>query len=48
MEGPRPWWWFDFLTTEPLSFASLSLWSGTVVELLDTMFDRRVTYADLG
>ena len=20
---PRPWWWFDFLTTEPLAFASL-------------------------
>ena len=44
---PRPWWWFDFLTTEPLAFASLDRWSGTVAELLDTMFDPTVTYADL-
>lgn len=44
---PRPWWWFDFLTTEPLSFASLSKWSGTVAELLDSMFDPTVTYEDL-
>lgn len=44
---PRPWWWFDFLTTEPLEFASLSSWSGTVAELLDDMFDPTVTYDDL-
>ncbi|EID17727.1 alpha-hydroxyacid dehydrogenase, FMN-dependent L-lactate dehydrogenase [Mycolicibacterium phlei] len=44
---PRPWWWFDFLTTEPLSFASLDRWSGTVAELLDSMFDPTVTYEDL-
>ena len=44
---PRPWWWFDFLTTEPLSFASLDRWSGTVAGLLDTMFDPTVTYDDL-
>lgn len=44
---PRPWWWFDFLTTEPLSFASLDRWSGTVGELLDSMFDPTVTYEDL-
>ena len=44
---PRPQWWIDFLTTEPLSFASLSRWSGTVAELLDTMFDPTVTYEDL-
>ena len=44
---PRPWWWFDFLTTEPLEFASLSSWSGTVAELLDHMFDPTVTYDDL-
>jgi L-lactate dehydrogenase (cytochrome) len=44
---PRPWWWFDFLTTDPLEFASLSSWSGTVAELLDHMFDPTVTYADL-
>ena len=44
---PRPAWWFNLLTTEPLAFASLSRWSGTVGELLDTMFDPSVTYDDL-
>ena len=44
---PRPWWWFDFLTTDPLEFASLSSWDGTVAELLDFMFDPTVTYSDL-
>ena len=44
---PRPAWWFNFLTTEPLAFASLSRWSGTVAELLDTMLDPAVTYEDL-
>jgi len=44
---PRPWWWFDFLTTDPLEFASLSSWQGTVAELLDHMFDPTVTYEDL-
>jgi L-lactate dehydrogenase (cytochrome) len=43
----RPGWWFNLLTTEPLSFASLSRWPGTVAELLDSMFDPTVTYADL-
>ncbi|MEV6769257.1 alpha-hydroxy acid oxidase [Nocardia sp. NPDC051030] len=43
----RPWWWWDFLTTEPLAFASLDRWSGTVAELLDTMFDPTVTFDDL-
>jgi len=44
---PRPEWWINFLTTEPLAFASLNRWSGTVGELLDTMFDPTVTYEDL-
>ena len=44
---PRPWWWWDFLTTEPLQFASLSEWQGTVAELLDFMFDPTVTFDDL-
>lgn len=44
---PRPWWWWDFLTTDPLEFASLSTWQGTVAELLDHMFDPTVTYEDL-
>jgi len=44
---PRPAWWFNLLTTEPLAFASLDSWSGTVGELLDTMFDPTVTFDDL-
>lgn len=44
---PRPQWWIDFLTTEPLSFASLDRWSGTVAELLNSMFDPTVTFDDL-
>ena len=44
---PRPEWWINFLTTEPLAFASIDRWSGTVAELLDTMFDPTVTYEDL-
>ena len=44
---PRPRWWFDLLTTEPLSFASLDRWPGTVAEYLDTMFDPSVTFEDL-
>jgi L-lactate dehydrogenase (cytochrome) len=43
----HPAWWFDFLTTEPLAFASLDRWPGTVAELLDTMFDPTITYDDL-
>jgi L-lactate dehydrogenase (cytochrome) len=43
----RPAWWINFLTTEPLAFAALSSWRGTVAELLDTMFDPTVTYDDL-
>jgi L-lactate dehydrogenase (cytochrome) len=43
----HPNWWFDMLTTEPLSFASLSRWSGTVADLLNTMFDPTVDYEDL-
>ncbi|PRY67843.1 L-lactate dehydrogenase (cytochrome) [Glaciihabitans tibetensis] len=44
---PRPEWWINFLTTEPLAFASIDRWSGTVAELIDTMFDPTVTYDDL-
>jgi L-lactate dehydrogenase (cytochrome) len=44
---PRPEWWINFLTTEPLAFASIDRWSGTVAELIDTMFDPTVTYEDL-
>jgi L-lactate dehydrogenase (cytochrome) len=44
---PRARWWFDFLTTEPVSFASFDQWNGTVGELLDTMFDPTVDFDDL-
>ncbi|MCZ8381031.1 alpha-hydroxy acid oxidase [Mycobacterium sp. CPCC 205372] len=44
---PRPRWWFNLLTTEPLSFASLDRWPGTVAEYLDSMFDPTVTFDDL-
>lgn len=44
---PRPAWWINFLTTEPLAFASLDRWSGTVADLLDAMFDPTVTFEDL-
>ncbi|WP_156763905.1 alpha-hydroxy acid oxidase [Mycobacterium sp. 852002-50816_SCH5313054-b] len=44
---PHPKWWFDLLTTEPLAFASLDRWSGTVGEYLSTMFDPSLTFDDL-
>ena len=44
---PRPAWWINFLTTDPLKFASLDSWNGTVAELLDSMFDPTVTYEDI-
>lgn len=43
----RPAWWFNFLTHEPLSFASLSRYSGTVSELIDSMFDPTLSFDDL-
>lgn len=42
-----PAWWTNLLTTEPLSFASLSAWDGTVAELLDKTFDHSVDWTDL-
>jgi L-lactate dehydrogenase (cytochrome) len=44
---PHPKWWFDLLTTEPLAFASLDRWPGTVGEYLSTMFDPSLTFDDL-
>ena len=43
----RPAWWFNFLTHEPLTFASLSRYTGTVADLINSMFDPTLTYADL-
>lgn len=44
---PRPWWWYDFLTTPPLEFASLSSTGGTVAELVDGAMDPTISYDDL-
>ena len=44
---PRREWWWNFLTTKPLEFASMSNWPGTVAELLDFMFDPTMTFDDL-
>lgn len=43
----HPAWWLNLLTTEPLTFASLSSWGGTVAELINTMFDPTLNYDDL-
>ncbi len=43
----RPAWWFNFLTHEPLTFASLSRYTGTVADLINSMFDPTLTFADL-
>lgn len=44
---PRPWWWWDFLTTPKLEFASLSTTGGTVGELLDSAMDPTISFDDL-
>jgi L-lactate dehydrogenase (cytochrome) len=44
---PRFNWWFNLLTTEPLTFASLASWKGTVAQLIDQMFDPTITFDDL-
>ena len=44
---PRPWWWWDFLTTPKLEFASLTSTGGTVGELMDKAFDPSIGFADL-
>ncbi|HEX6446270.1 MAG TPA: alpha-hydroxy acid oxidase [Streptosporangiales bacterium] len=43
----HPAWWFNLLTTEPLTFASMTHWSGTVADLVNRMFDPSVTFDDL-
>ena len=45
--APRTSWWWNFLTKEPLTFASLESWNGTVAELMNTMFDPTMTFDDL-
>ena len=43
----HPNWWVDLLTTEPLEFASLTSWDGTVADLLNSLFDPTMTLEDL-
>jgi L-lactate dehydrogenase (cytochrome) len=43
----HPGWWFNLLTTEPLTFASVHEWRGTVAELVNSMFDPTVTFDDI-
>jgi L-lactate dehydrogenase (cytochrome) len=43
----HPAWWFDLLTTEPLEFASLHHFEGTVAELVASLFDPAATMEDL-
>ncbi|MFN8171257.1 MAG: alpha-hydroxy acid oxidase [Candidatus Nanopelagicales bacterium] len=42
-----PRWWFNVLTTAPLTFASLSTTGGTVGDLLTRVFDPSVTWDDI-
>ena len=44
---PRPWWWWDFLTTPKLEFASLQSTGGTVGELLNAAMDPSISFDDL-
>jgi L-lactate dehydrogenase (cytochrome) len=41
-------WWFDLMTTEPLEFATLNRFEGTVAELAGKVFDPALTMRDLG
>lgn len=43
----RPAWWWDLLTTEPLTFASFTDSEGTVADLIDRVFDPSVDLDDV-
>lgn len=43
----HPSWWFNLLTTEPLQFATLSSFDGTVADLLNKLFDPTLSFDDL-
>ena len=43
----HPRWWLNLLTTEPLSFATLTSTEGTVADLIGRVFDPGITIADL-
>jgi L-lactate dehydrogenase (cytochrome) len=43
----HPAWWFNLLTTEPLSFASVSGPNTALADLVNAMFDPSMTFADI-
>lgn len=43
----HPRWWFDLLTTEALTFATLTSTQGSVAGVIDKVFDPAITMADL-
>ncbi|MCW0213372.1 MAG: alpha-hydroxy-acid oxidizing protein [Pseudonocardia sp.] len=43
----HPHWWFDLLTTSPLTFASLESTDGTVADLINRVFDPALTLDDV-
>lgn len=43
----RPRWWFDVLTTDPLTFATLDSTGGTVGDLLTRIFDPSISGKDI-
>lgn len=43
----HPHWGLNLLSTEPLEFAALTSWEGTVAELIDSIFDPALTLEDL-
>jgi len=45
--GRNPSWWFNLLTTPPPRFASLRSTDGALAEMVDRVFDPRITIADL-
>ena len=48
LDGARhPSWWSNLLTTEPLEFASLNSFAGTVSDLASQVFDPSATLADV-
>ncbi len=45
--GRHPRWWGNVLTTEPIDFAAMRGWDGTIGEKLNALFDPTMTLADL-
>ncbi|MCE3550189.1 alpha-hydroxy-acid oxidizing protein [Pseudonocardia sp. RS11V-5] len=43
----HPHWWFDLLTTSPLTFATLERTEGTVADLINRVFDPALTMDDV-